>query len=207
MKKRNNFCRIYYSRKNDDFDDLQGSEVRSEHETGRRLLKQGLWECFHIKLEEAEIGRLSKGKPYLKGQTNVFFNISHCKNLVVCAISDHKIGIDVESRNRRVTDVLAKKILGATEWNQYQKSENPSFTLLKFWTLKESYLKYVGTGLIHDMNTLTFSEQKNTKENAYESKKRKVKLSQWQDAEHILSLCTGIQDEIQVTFIEGKPER
>ena len=36
------------------------------------------------------------GKPFLKGNYRLYFNVSHYGNWIVCAIDDEPIGIDIE---------------------------------------------------------------------------------------------------------------
>ena len=60
---------------------------------GRLLLKKGLEELGMVD-QLQHIAYRNSGKPYLK---DVFFNISHSGNLVVCALSTKGVvGIDIE---------------------------------------------------------------------------------------------------------------
>jgi 4'-phosphopantetheinyl transferase len=60
---------------------------------GKVLLQHGLSTYYDI--FETEIRLSSNHKPYLKDDP-VHFNISHSKEMVVCAIGEFPIGIDVE---------------------------------------------------------------------------------------------------------------
>ncbi len=70
--------------------------VRREKETGRRLLYFFLTRILHWKPEEIRLYLNEHGKPYLKTDVPLFFNISHSGELVVCAFSDTEVGVDVE---------------------------------------------------------------------------------------------------------------
>lgn len=87
------------------------------------------------------------GKPYLK-DNQVFFNLSHTGDFVVCALSNNEVGIDIE-KIRPKNDLVIKKCF--TESETTYALDDSTFT--KVWTLKESYIKYLGTGLSKNLST------------------------------------------------------
>lgn len=96
------------------------------------------------------------GKPELKTE-GVFFNLSHAKDLVVCAVADAVVGVDVECLSRFLDDEknqrLARRILQEEElkkWNPHRERDR----LLAFWTRKESYVKMTGDGLAKDFRSV-----------------------------------------------------
>ena len=123
------------------------------HEQGRRLLRQALWEEYRIELTEEMITRTANGKPCFK-ELPIFFNISHCSGMAVCALSDVPVGVDVES-GRRVTDSLICKVLSPWE-RTYVKEQDSMERFLELWTLKESWLKMTGDGLRVPLDTVSF---------------------------------------------------
>lgn len=89
------------------------------------------------------------GKPYLKENENLNFNISHSGKYVVCAFDDKPIGIDVEEIKYIEYKEIAEKFFTAEEF-QYIVNEKSTGELNRFyeiWTLKESYIKCCGKGL------------------------------------------------------------
>jgi len=89
------------------------------------------------------------------------FNISHTKNLIVCAVTlEDDIGCDVENTGRN-NDVLA--IAG----RYYSSKESHELFALPvnqqhnrfydYWTLKESYIKAWGLGLAIPLTDFSFS--------------------------------------------------
>ena len=57
------------------------------------------------------------------------------------------MGVDIELvRPRR--EELSSRILAAEEQAQFTKAADPTQRLIAFWTLKESYGKYTGKGLL-----------------------------------------------------------
>ena len=91
------------------------------------------------------------GKPSFSNLP-IHFSLSHCKDAVACAVSDHNIGIDVESIVPYNPDV-ARRVCTATELEMLDQSENKDVDFIKLWTMKEAISKYEGMGL-----SLPFSE-------------------------------------------------
>lgn len=98
------------------------------------------------------------GKPFLK-DNNLFFNISHDNNLVIIAISDKNIGIDIEylTYNRFVL----KKIFNEKEQHQVNDKVNKEKEFTKIWVMKEAYVKMKGTGIITDLKDIDTTKIKN----------------------------------------------
>jgi 4'-phosphopantetheinyl transferase len=87
------------------------------------------------------------GKPYLPND-NHFFNISHSGTRVLCAVSDHEIGCDVE-KVRAAPLRVARRYFCSEEYQALLDCKNePERDRLFFrlWTLKESFLKAIGLG-------------------------------------------------------------
>ncbi|WKN29074.1 4'-phosphopantetheinyl transferase superfamily protein [Apilactobacillus kunkeei] len=87
------------------------------------------------------------GKPFLK--SNQFqYNISNSYDLVILAISDQEVGIDIEKLRpftyKRITRAFTDKELDYLS-NLDESVEGDE--TLKLWTIKEAALKLVGTGL------------------------------------------------------------
>ncbi len=87
-------------------------------------------------------------KPYLASHNNLFFSLSHSGVYSACAFYDKEIGIDIQ-KVKDVTDAVIKKVATNKEYallsNLDEKVIAEEFTRL--WTVKESYLKFLGTGL------------------------------------------------------------
>lgn len=96
----------------------------------------------------------ANGKPCLPGRTGLCFNLSHSGAKVLCAVSDRDIGCDVE-RIRAARLKLAQRYFCAEEYEALLRcGEGPARDALfyRYWTLKESFLKAVGTGLRIPLN-------------------------------------------------------
>lgn len=93
----------------------------------------------------------TNGKPYLKGMQSFYFNISHCDKSVSCGISAYPIGVDVQDYEETVNENVMKLVFSDAEIKDIQKSVIPEKCFTRYWTLKESYYKCIGTGLLDDM--------------------------------------------------------
>lgn len=132
---------------------------KSERETyfGKKLLHYVLKKEYGI--TDPAFFRTSHGKPYLKNE-NIFFNISHSGSLVVCAISEHECGADIEIL-RDYNDKTAKRVCNENEYAKVSESSDKSVAFLEIWTRKEAFLKFTGTGLSVILNAIdTLSDPK-----------------------------------------------
>ena len=89
------------------------------------------------------------GKPYLAGEDGVLFSLSHSGNYALCAVSAYEIGADIETI-RKADMRIAKRFFCPTEYDRIaaQETEEARRELFfRYWTLKESFLKAVGSGL------------------------------------------------------------
>ena len=137
--------KLYYLIVNKDDIDIDDKSDRSK---ARYVLKQFL-NYFNIDMPRIELD--DNLKPYFK-DSNIYFNYSHCKKYIACAISLHNLGIDIELSTRKISDLLADKYLDNERDNQEK---------IKKWVLKESYSKLKGLGIqmIKDININSIKEQ------------------------------------------------
>lgn len=86
------------------------------------------------------------GKPSLVGHPEIHFNLSHCRQAVICAVSDRPVGVDVESV-REFHDSLVRYTMNDREVEQIARSSDPRWEFIRLWTMKEAVLKLSGTGI------------------------------------------------------------
>lgn len=139
-------------------DSYKSSINRQRKLLGEMLAYKGLQKCFSLKDEAIVFEYGPKGKPVLKDADNKYFNITHSGDWVVCGISDSEIGVDIEiSKKARMN--VATRFFTSTEVDKLNSLEGTAqddyFFLL--WTVKESYLKYLGTGLTKPLNSFDVS--------------------------------------------------
>jgi 4'-phosphopantetheinyl transferase len=87
------------------------------------------------------------GKAYISNFENVYFNLSHSGKMVLCAISDREVGVDIEYSGPEIDLNIAKLYFYNGEYESIMNSQNPADEFFKYWVLKESYMKYTGLGM------------------------------------------------------------
>lgn len=112
---------------------------------GRVLLQYGLQSHYHR--DEMEIVRSSDHKPYLKN-SDLHFNISHSKELVVCAIAEFPIGIDVEFIDHMINYHDFQFQMTGNEFHKIERSGDQIEAFFSYWTQKESVMKAHGGGMM-----------------------------------------------------------
>lgn len=113
---------------------------------GAYLLLKRLLSEVNIKDFKIKIGKYEK--PYLLSQDeNIYFNLSHSSKMVLCAISDKELGVDIENIDHEIDLNIAKNFFYNEEYRSIMNCDNPSDEFFKYWVLKESYMKYTGLGM------------------------------------------------------------
>ncbi len=92
----------------------------------------------------------SRGKPYLKDD-KLWFSLSHTNGALCAAFSsDGEIGVDIEPKNRAVSEGLKKRVLSEKERALVVSGAD----FLRMWVKKEAFLKRLGIGITRDLRTV-----------------------------------------------------
>jgi len=102
-------------------------------------------------------------KPYISAPLealDLHFNLSHTAGIVALALTKlGPVGVDVESTHpaKNVSDI-AKEILTPNEYVNLMQHNNADrhACLIKYWTLKEAFVKATGIGLTYGLQTFEF---------------------------------------------------
>ena len=119
------------------------------------LLRYGLKKNFSIEGAQIQFETNEYGKPHLKENSHIHFNVSHSGDWVICAISSKPVGVDVEQMKERNIDI-AERFYAEEEYESLLACENVSELFFKYWTLKESYVKAEGKGMSISFNSFAF---------------------------------------------------
>lgn len=110
------------------------------------------------------------GKPFVKGRSDIHFNISHSGNYVVAAVGENSVGIDVQEHKSGILGIAdrffsseERAALDATgtsmkeqgggacdpirDSNPDDRQELKRRMFYDMWSLKEAYIKCIGMGL------------------------------------------------------------
>jgi 4'-phosphopantetheinyl transferase len=124
---------------------------------GYMMSRYMLKKFFHLKDGEIIVEKNEYGKPFIKDNPEIHYNISHSKDYVICGVNDKEIGIDIEYM--KDLDInIAERFFTHQEYLMLMSTpENEKLEMFyKLWTLKESYVKYRGTGLSLPLNSFSF---------------------------------------------------
>ena len=113
---------------------LKVETARKRTVAGEMLVRQMLSEDIYVEIAE-------NGKPCTK---DAYFSISHTENLVVCAVSDKPVGIDIE-KIMPYDDRFCRRIANAKEYDYIDKNGEK---LTEIWTLKEAVIKKDGKSIL-----------------------------------------------------------
>jgi 4'-phosphopantetheinyl transferase len=108
---------------------------------------------YKFPLEEIQFTAGPNGKPELKNQS-IKFNYSHSGSQIVLAVSEKQIGIDIEKIHKNKLRV-ADRFFSQEEIDYIQECPDKDQAFTRLWTIKEAYLKYIGTGLTKPLQSFT----------------------------------------------------
>jgi 4'-phosphopantetheinyl transferase len=122
------------------------------------LLEYGLKEAGISREEGLHFTYGRYEKPYLK-EGNIFFNISHTEDKIICCIADNECGADIE-KIKPLKEDLIRRVCSDEEINMLLESKNKEELFTKLWTMKESYIKYKGASIGMDLKKIRILIQK-----------------------------------------------
>lgn len=116
------------------------------------LIRYALIKDYGMKKEGILFDRSKYGKPFLVGN-NLYFNLSHSGRWVVCAIGNSQLGVDVELVRLLKYEAIYKSFsLTERVYLDALPSQDKQDYFFKLWTLKESFVKFIGVGLKYPFN-------------------------------------------------------
>lgn len=88
------------------------------------------------------------GKPYLLSAADLYVNWSHSGEYALCAVADQETGVDLQYMGAALKTSLIRRALQPEELVSYEEEpeDGKRKRFYEYWTVKESYLKAVGTG-------------------------------------------------------------
>ncbi len=113
------------------------------------LLERGL-RNFNVPLQVGHIEYGRDGKPKLRTGEHVYnFNLSHSGVYAVCAFSSTEVGVDIQKVSPSVSDRILRVACSPHEYLYLTElsGEECVSEFYRLWTIKESYMKYLGSGL------------------------------------------------------------
>ena len=183
-----------------------------KHDESSRFLQRALKQCgapAYINEDGSaavNIARPSRGKPYAPDAPWLSFSITHTGNMWICAAAGPThhpqaaaaptpaVGLDAEYTDRRLLhpEKIAEKYFSEKEKQYLQERGAASgrARFIKIWTMKEPYLKMLGTGITDDAkNSCTLSDPEVCFLTGEPLKRLENELSAAAGRQIVLSLC------------------
>lgn len=124
---------------------------------GRVLLFKGIKKHYKLNLNAHDIKYNQYNKPFFEGN-QIYFNISHSAEIVVCAITDKvEIGVDIEKIYEIDLNNFRRNMTNG-EWNKVMLSNNRYEAFFDYWTQKEAAIKTNGRGLSIKLKSFEITE-------------------------------------------------
>lgn len=122
---------------------------------GELLARYGICNCFGIDASKHSFNVSEYGKPYIDG-IPYYFNISHSDDYIICGVSDINIGVDIE-KMQDIDFGFACDVFSDDEIRRFSSEsvENKKELFFSIWTLKESYVKWLGSGFHRKLSSYT----------------------------------------------------
>lgn len=134
--------------------------LRHDYLITRWLVRTILSERLSVPARALRFGSNAYGRPYLLSHPELTFNISHTDGLIALGVAPAgEIGLDVERlQTGRATPQLADYSFAASERTALRSVARDSFdeAFFTYWTLKESYIKALGTGFSTALDSFSF---------------------------------------------------
>ncbi|MEM9586131.1 MAG: 4'-phosphopantetheinyl transferase superfamily protein [Planctomycetota bacterium] len=127
---------------------------RNQHIVGRGMARK-LLGSDAVPPESIRFRLLPHGKPVAESPVEAkwAFNVAHTSGLVICGLTqddENLVGVDVEHHGRRTDPAIADRFFAPAEVEQLNRCADDTAKMalfLKIWTLKESFIKAIGTGM------------------------------------------------------------
>lgn len=97
------------------------------------------------------------GKPFIKDMPELQFSLSHSAGGIVCALANSPVGVDIADIDPSNLD-CTKSSMHPSEQHAIEISNDKARTFARFWSMKESFFKYIGTGIDSNIASLDFSD-------------------------------------------------
>ncbi len=160
------------------------SEVNESHR-GKLLIKEmaGIW--FNEDNPEIHTPKNEKPRVWINSR-ELSVSFSHTRNAISAAMSfQMKVGCDMESVNRGVSDSLMKRIQHPDEVQSLYAVNSG----VRIWTLKEAGLKMIGSGLRKPMNGVKVEQQSDCLFGVEFHDGKRAKICSFQYQDHWISVC------------------
>ena len=142
---------------------FRSGQMRRQKWLGEGMVRSLLESEWQIRPEDYLLRKAEHGKPYVYGLSfPVFYNLSHSGDYLVCGLSEREVGVDIQRVGHYRPEII-RRFFHPHEVLRLEQCESEARRRLffKYWSAKESFLKYTGTGLSASLSgfEVSFEEQ------------------------------------------------
>jgi len=132
-------------------------DKKNQHSHAHRLLRECLKPFGIDYTEDSPVTKGKFGKPSLTEHPEIHYSISHADGISACIVSGKECGIDCE-RIRPLRPAVMRRAFSENEKQLVEEApeEQRDTLFFRLWTLKEAYIKAVGTGLSFPLEQAEF---------------------------------------------------
>lgn len=132
-------------------------DKKNQHSHAHRLLRECLKPFGVDYTEDSPVTKGKFGKPSLTEHPEIHYSISHADGISACIVSGKECGIDCE-RIRPLRPAVMRRAFSENEKQLVEEApeEQRDTLFFRLWTLKEAYIKAVGTGLSFPLEQAEF---------------------------------------------------
>ncbi len=138
------------------------------------------------------VSHMPGGRPFLPQAPDIFLSISHSGSWVVCAFHlTGPVGADVE-RMFPITSEMAELFMSPKELSAFKQCTDEmerSGFFLRYWCLKESWLKAVGAGMSREPSSVSILPQGAIMSVQYKEIELWRTHEQWLNDSTLLAVC------------------
>jgi 4'-phosphopantetheinyl transferase len=134
---------------------IVGERDRIAWQRSRGSLRELLARYVGVDARSLQLDAEAGGKPALRGERTLHFNVSHSGDVAVYALATNPVGVDVElvrragAARRRDHVALARRAFGAPVAERLAEldQDTQEREFLRLWTRHEAELKLAGSGI------------------------------------------------------------
>lgn len=137
------------------------------------------------------------GKPFVNHRYGFSYNLSHSGKWVVIAYGNTEVGIDIEEIQTGKEDIADKFFTEEEKSFIYTVTgRERTKRFIQIWTLKESYIKYLGTGLSTRLDSFSVNALDGVVTSQNEKIQKELRLKSYLfDKDYYLSVCS-MEEEV-----------
>ena len=153
-----------------------------------------------------EIVYRSGAKPYAENEEDFYFSISHAGSVIAVAYGDSETGVDIELTKRKLDRKAIADAVFTTEEKKYvfENADGMEERFIRLWTVKESYMKYLGKGFGKNPLTFTVDCEKGEITEIRNGRPEKLHLREFRlSDEYYMTVC-GEADTVNIKYISAE---